>query len=381
MNITALTNLLSRKFRGASIDDVQGVTNYTLFDEAAKNLLSKIDPFETVRHSEVDVFDGIYDYASPSDLKGKKILDIRPQVNRASYDNASQTFTEDFDRDKEEQKFSVEFDEGTKFIRYRNSVGRSITVTETTDDNWTATSGVTNIVEDTILYVEDGMSLRFDVASGSNLLTWDGDSVIDLSDHTNKSTFFLWVYYPDSSLITSLTIRVGSSASAYYEMTGSIHFGSIRNGWNLYKFSWNGATETGTTLEASTDYVRLALVTTSADTDIRIGRLSSKLPSPHEFVYYSNCLFRPVSGSTWLTLPTVVTDIVNLDIEAEPLFINECCVLIADDLQQYDESEKFRIKLDGTGEELGMYDCYKRDKPSEAIRPQTTYYKIRGIRK
>ncbi len=384
MNITNIKNTLASKFSGASLDDIGGIQDYTLFEEAAKNLIAEIDPFETVRHGELNLFDEIYDYGLSSaapDLKGKKVIDIRPQGERDSGEDFRQTFTEDFDRDKELQDnwFSVEYDEGTKFLRVDKRISNAITVSDLDDANYTATSNISNIAEDTILYHDSGKSLRFDVALGTSLLTWNGAVTVDLSDHTNKSSFFLWVYWPDSSLVTSLTLRVGSSAANYYEMTGQIHVGSIRSGWNLYRFDWNGVADAGTTDESATDYVRLAFVTTSADTDIRIGALESKLPSPHELVYYSKALFRPLAGSTWLTLPSADTDILNLDSDAENIFINECCYLVASNLQNNEEIEKYNRILFGQGERGnrssgGLYGNYRADKPSETIRPSSRYY-------
>jgi hypothetical protein len=373
-----IKNILGRKFRGANIDDVQGTSDYTLFEEAANNLISHIDPIETVRTSELSLYNEIYDYASPSDLKGKKILDIRPQGRRNGVDFRS-TFTEDFDRDKEYENewFSVEFDEATKFLRINKDVSNSLPVTDTVTTNYTAGTGVSNIAEDTVLRLTDASSLRFDASSGQNLLTFAGTAV-GLSAHELKASFFTEVYYPDSSLITSLKVRVGSSSANYYEITGVIHRGSIRTGINLYRFDWNGATETGTVDIESIDYVRYELTTTGADTDIRIGKLSSKLPSLYEIKYYSNALFRPLSGSTWLTKPTAETDILNLETEAQNLFMYECCVLIADGLQYEAETQKYRAHLgiDGLGQMTGtgLYGNYKKDKPSEAIRPSSRYY-------
>ena len=378
MTLTQIKAILGRKFRGANIDDVQGISDYTLFQEAASNLLSEIDPYETVRHGEINLFNEIYDYGLSSaapDLKGKKILDIRPQGKRTSADDFRQTFTEDFDRDKEFENdwFSVEFDEGTKFLRVNKSVSNSIGVTDTEDSSYTATSGVSNITEDTILQLGGQKSLRFDVASGSNLLTWAGNG-LDLTTHELKSSLFLEVYWPDASIITSITLRIGSSATDYFEITGAIHFGSARNGVNLYRFDWNGATETGSVGITAVDYARYAIVTTSVDTDIRIGKLSSKLPSPHEIVYYSNALFRPTSGSTWKTIPTADTDIINLETEAQNIFLNECCEIIAEDLTLDGEDQKFYTHLHGDGQKTGLYDQYETDKPSEAIRPSSRWY-------
>lgn len=379
MTISDIKNILNRKFRGANIDEVQGISDYTVFEEAASNLLSEIDPYETVRTSEINLFNDIFDYSAPSDLKGKKILDIRPQANRSSAEDFRQTFTEDFDRDKDitNNFFTVQFDEASKFLRINKSVSNSITVTDLTSSNYTATSGVSNIAEDTILHFGDGKSIRFDVASGANLLTWAGTSV-DLSDHTQKSTFFLPIYLPDASIISSIVMRVGSDSSNYYSITGSIQYGSARNGYNIYKFEWNGVSDSGTTDESAIDYVRLAITTTSADTDIRIGKLASKLPAPHEIVYYSNSIFRPTSGSTWLTKPTALTDILNLEHEAQNIFIYECCVIIADDLQRENESMKFYSHLHGDAQKRGLYQQYKEDKPTEKIRPNNRWYELRG---
>ena len=226
MTITQAKTILGRKFSGATIDDIQGISDFTVFEEAAANLVSEIDPFETVRMGELNLFNEIYDYGLSStapDLKGKKVIDIRPQANRTTADDVRQTFTEEFDRDKQFTRnwFSVQFDEGTKFIRINRPISRSNSVTSLESGDYTATTGVTNIVEDTVLFNRDGKSIRFDVASGTNELAWDGTAV-DLDEHELKSSFFLWVYYPDSSFITSLTVRVGSSATAYYEITGAI---------------------------------------------------------------------------------------------------------------------------------------------------------------
>lgn len=380
LNITQVKNTINRKFRGADIDDVRGISDYTIFREAASNILSRTDLFETIRVKEFDLFDGVTDYAVEGDLKGKKIIDIRPQSSRTPYDDFRQTFMEEFDRDKgyTDNYFSVEFDDADKFVRINKKLANSINVTSNTDDDYTATSGVSNITEDTILKIGGSNSIRFDVASGSNLLTWNGAASIDLSTHTNKSTFFLEVYWPDSSIITSITLRIGSDSSNYYEITGALQRGTVKDGINLYKFEWDGVSDSGSTDETAIDYVRLAIVTTAADTDVRIGKLSSKLPYPYEQVYYSNTLFRPVAGGSWLTTPTAVTDIVNVEQEVENIFIYECCRIIADDLVREQEAQKFRklLGVDDFGRLTGggLYGDYMSDKPSEAIRPNNRWY-------
>ena len=74
-------------------------------------------------------------------------------------------------------------------------------------------------------------------------------------------------------------------------------------------------------------------------------------------------------------IPTVDTDIINLDLGEEPLFNNECCALISEDKHMYEDSLKFKERL------IEGYKTYKMEKPGEAIKPQSIYYHSRGIRK
>lgn len=372
--ITLIKDTLSRKFKGASIDDVEGISDYSVFREAAGRLTKKIDPIETVRRGTLTMFEDVYDYSIPADLK--KVIDIRPQVGRVTSDNYSRTYIEDLDRDKSNMTFSVEYDNGTKFMRVvDNTLSKSIPVDETLDDNWTAGTGASNIAEDTVLYSEGARSLRFDISSGTSFMNWNGASTVDLSEHQEKSSFFKWIYFPDSSIVTSVTLLVGSDGSNYWEMTGQIHFGSIKSGWNLYRFDWDGATETGTVVETAIDFVQMQFVTTSADTDIRMGQLISRMPYIHDVIYYSRYIFKKKSDSSWTGTPESLDDTMILEEDAENIFVYECCEIIAGDSQDEGEENKFNKLLHGDGNEVGLYAEYEADQPSQAMKPQTRYYR------
>ena len=110
--------------------------------------------------------------------------------------------------------------------------------------------------------------------------------------------------------------------------------------------------------------MRFELTTTSVDTDIRIGKLSSKLPAPREYVYYSNYLFRSSSG-TFKEIPTVDTDIVNLDIDAENIFLTECARIAARELHNTELKNDYQTELYGDIKTVGLIGRYKARKPSE----------------
>ena len=95
--ISDLKNDISRKLHGNSLSKIEDPLG--LIYEAGRTVIDDIDPIMTKRRTQIAnaLYDQVYDYSAPSDLKGDKIIDIRRQVNRKSGDNFSQTFDESFD--------------------------------------------------------------------------------------------------------------------------------------------------------------------------------------------------------------------------------------------------------------------------------------------
>lgn len=384
MTIQNLTDRLARKFRGSSIDDVQGIGDFSLFSEAANNLLSEIDPYETVRLYRFNQFGGITKYAPPDDLKSKKLIDPRPQDGRAGED-FNQTFIKEFDRDKDFdfQKVSVEFEDGNKVLKLAQSGKGSRRVDDvSSDDDWTAAGGATGLETDIVIKLDKSNTLRFDLGATGGYVENSELSLVDLSGDEDVSTFFRKIYLPVATPLTSIEIRIGSSNADYWTIPGEPQFGDYVVGVNLIRFDWADATPSGDPDSAEIEYERITFVTTSAIADVRVGPMDSKLPTPYEVPYYSNCLFRNPDDGTFLSTPNDTGDEIVLEVEAENIFFYECCTLIAEDLSLDDEAMKFRKKLGRneagalTGD--GLYGNYKRDKPAEGLRPHTSYMNFRS---
>lgn len=374
MNITDVKAILGRKLAGANIDDIQGISDYTLFKEAAVNLISQVRPAETTRRTTLSVFTDVYDYAPPTDLVDVK--DIRPQTaTRDERENPTRRFTEDFDQEKGQEDFSLEWEDANRKLRYVKSVGGNIGIHTmdglATNGTWDGTAA--NIALDTENPYKGSGSIIADYDTGEYIEN-DDFTAVDLSDHKNKSTLFLAAYFPDASLVTDVALRWGSSSSAYFSRTVTApQFGSFRNGWNLIPFVWNGATETGTVDATGIDYLRVTLTLSTSDTDIKIDNIFSALGEIQDLVYYSKYLFRSSAG-TWLEAPTADSDLVNLDDDAENLFVYECIRLAARGLQGRSETYLDYTKtLYGDGKDVGDYARYKERNPEERIRPQSQY--------
>lgn len=381
MNITTLKGVLSRKFTGASIDDVEGISDYSLFKEAAANMVNEINPAETTRKTTLSVFEGVYDYSPPADFKG--LVDIGPQAQRNVSDNPTRRFSEDFDTHKNNNDFTIEWRDATKILRYSKSVGNSESIhtmdSLTANGTWDGTAA--NISADTFNPYKGSASIKADYDTGEYIEN-DDFTAIDLSDHENQSTLFLAGYFPDGSLITNISLRWGSSSSAYFSRTATApQFGSFANGWNLIPFDWNGATETGTVDTNAIDYLRITPTLSASDTDIKFDTIFSALPKVNDLLYYSKYLFRSSAG-VWKETPTADSDLINLDTDAENLFVYECVRLIAIAMQGRGEIYiTYTNMLYGTPQVVGMYARYKTRNPDEPIQPQSQHRTFRWTKK
>ena len=275
MTIGQVKTILDRKLVGASIDEIEGITDYTLFKEAASNLLNEINPAETVRHTQISVFGTVYDYAPPVDTK--EIVDIRPQSQRSVVDNPTRRYSEDFDINKNYNNFTLEWRDASKVLRYSKNIGNTtgIHTMESLTANGTWDGTAANLAVSTFNPYKGSGSISADFDTGEYIEN-DDMTKIDLSDHRLLSTIFLSIYLPTASSLTSISLRFGSSTTAYWTQTASApQFGSFHNGWNLVPFSWITATETGTVDEDNMDYIRATLTLSASMSGIKIDDIFS----------------------------------------------------------------------------------------------------------
>ena len=374
-------------------DDLAGqihgrsVSKVTNPDSAARRagykVLTQVDPEETKRFAQITLYDGVEDYALPmTDLKDKKIFDVRPQVNRSKNDNLSSRFSKDFDLKKQDNWLSVEYSDGTEFIRISKRLSPSSASIDAMDrvGSWLASGDASNLAVDNLYSVSDGSSLKFDLANAgsSGLVTNSAVTTRDLSDGEGSYAFFLWVYLPVSSTdITGVNLRFGSSPTSYWESTGTIHFGSQRQGWNLFRFDWPAGAGTGSPDSSAIDYIRIEITYGgTAVTGIRIDRLFASLPRIWTIGYYSSFIFK--NGTTWSDVPNDDNATLNLGTTSFLLFEYEYALAALQQIQGKDAAADrsfFFKELYGDGQNSrGMYVEYRKNNPSQAEKVTQTWY-------
>jgi len=367
---------LARKLQGVTLDQVEGVD--TLIEEAGRDILADYDAPETKRLSTLTnpIYDDVYTYQLPSDLKGDKIVDIYRQANGTT--EVMQVATNDFREDKTNNTFNVFYNDAGKTLKISKNVGKNANLsTLNTTTDWLAGNDAFNLTSDTLNYISGGSSLKFDlsgVGTDGYLEATALDSV-DMSDYEDEGAGFLYVYLPDSSIITSIDLRWGDDSANHWNRTvTTTHEGlAFEDGWNLLRFDWNGATETGTPDSSSVNYSRITInYDGTADTDLRVDSLVFRLGSLFKIYYYSNYLFRTSAG-VWQEGVSDDTNIVNLETDSYNLLLSRAYYLAS--LQIANGNSNFNIE-GGLTEYTTLLMKLKNKYKSEAQKRISYYYKV-----
>lgn len=380
------------------LNDISGVTHGTTtnkipnifgaINRAARQVLQDVDPKETQRILALaQVFNSVYDYPVPADVKGDRIIDLRPQAGRTPNDIFVQGYSQDFDAYKNvslANKIITQWNTGVKTLRIEAPTIKSpLTLCDTsTITGWTATVGAQNISLDTSFNVAGGGAIQFDLAAGSasGSIQISNLSPVDVTGHVNIDTEFYWAYLPTGASITSFNLKWGSDYTAnYYTLTVTTtqQGTAFQNGWNIIAVPWVSATKVGTPVITAFDSVQLTVAYNSTlQTGLKFCNLTSNPGFIFELQYYSKYLFRnPLTNVFQETVVDVATDgntIINLDTDSYNLLFNKTAMYTAQSLQGAD------AEYDATfwdSEYQTALARYKGLNPSETMLKGSTYYR------
>lgn len=380
-------NDLTGMSHGGSLGKIRNLD--ALWWRAARNLITRINPQETRRITNITnaIHDDIYDYALPSDFKD--IIDLRPQVGRLPKDNITKIKSERFDlyKAREDGMVQIKDNNGTKSIRINIDISPSpITLHEfnsLTGNGTVAVVGTaSNLGIDGQYFVSGSKSVKFDVAATGDGIKVTGMTTINLSDHDEISEHFIRVYLEDVTNINSITPVWGNDLSLNFwtgvAQTAQADGTAFRVGWNIIRIQWNAATETGTVTPSEIDSLQVTFDVDAAISNVRVDLWTSSLGEIWEIEYYSKYLFRSSAG-VFLKQPTATddSDIINLDEDGYNIFIDEVAYLASQQTQGEDavfDRNFLFAELYGEANKRGLYDLYTAKHPNEAMKEQGRYY-------
>lgn len=378
---------LSSIIHGTNLNDVNNLNG--LFNRAARQLLLDLDPQETIRIAPftTPIYNQVYDYALPVDIKGTKLIDVFPQVNRNGRDVYLQDYNQDFDIKKiltSQDQFTILFNSGLKTIRIAAPFLNAPTVLNYASDTnsngtWVTGGGATGLVVDNVNFIDGGGSLEFNLAAGQSTGYLENSTMtpLNLTNNLNQATNFLYSYLPTASSVSGVELRLGSSSTNYYVLNSSItqQNTSFSNGWNLLQYPWVNMTVVGTPNIAAINYIRVTWTYDSTlQTAVRLNDLLSILGTILNVQYYSKYLFRTLAG-VWQETTTATTDLINLDTESYNIFLNQVAYLTMQQLQGLDAlffDANFFLQEYQAGVKR-----YKSMYKSQVQLPQSTYYKMK----
>ncbi len=330
LNITTVNGELAAVLHGTSLNKIQNLTG--LHNRTARQLLADIDPMETIRKTltATPLFNEVWDYSCPSDLKGDRIIDISPQYIRTPAQVITQTYNQPFDIDKNAfnppSEFTIQFNNAVKTIRINDTTlpqGVVLDACESTD-GWTANSTASNLTLDNINYAAGSGSLSFDVTTGTGSISKTLASQLDLSNQLNQASLFYYLYLPTGSQLTSTTIRWGSDASNYYSrtLTTTNEGNAFATGWNLIRADWLGATVVGSPVVTAIDYIDIIVVVTANQTGIKVDNITSIMGLYRTIEYYSKFMYRDAITGAFQETVTDNSNLINLDTDSYNLYFN-----------------------------------------------------------
>lgn len=361
---------------------------YPLFERAANNMLAKIDPVETERTLPLaqTIHSDVFNYALASDFK--KPIDLIPQDTRGAADDARRILARPFDLTKaiRDKTISIESNEGTKFLRanWRFRTPKVLNSMDglTANGTWSAVATAAALATDDIYHVSGAASIRFNVVTTGDGIQNTTMSAVDFSDEDEVGDFYVWIYLPSAP--TSISARWGNDLTAKYwsstAQTAQADGTAFKVGWNLIRFPWATATETGTVDPTLIDSFRVTLAS-AALTAVRVDNITCSIGRPFDLKYYSKYLFKNAAG-TWLAQPTDDADVVVLDSDALNIFLYECLIEMAQQMEGTDSAFDITYatrKLHGDPNlpdhlgQAGLYRLYTAEHPSQTKRASAGY--------
>ena len=151
--------------------------------------------------------------------------------------------------------WGIDYSDGLKRIFVKATNIRSSFIINECDslDGWQGLNDATNLTLDTTRFKRGSASINFKIdetISGDERATlkYNPLAPINLSSWTNKAVFFVDMYMVNSSGVSSITLKFGSSSTDYWSIAQTQNSDNQpfqSNSWNGIVFAWENAIQIG----------------------------------------------------------------------------------------------------------------------------------------
>lgn len=370
--------------RRSNITNVITVRNF--INRAARLVISEVDLRSTKRNAVLgtDLFDDIYSYPAPSDLKGDAIIDLIPQVNRKTNFRLELLSEQEFDRVKtiKSNVVALATDDLVKKIMFSGDVNDTSLVAGTLDNltsegAWSAYNDATNLVADADNYVVGGGSIKFDLTGSATTAGIQNTTItaLDISKYVNNGHIFVWVYINSITNLTNFICDIGNDLTTNYytqTITTNNEGVSFYNGWNLLRFDFASMTKNGTITATAIDSIRIYMTKTAGKSDdgYRFDHIVLHTGEIHNLLYYTRFPWQSSAG-VFLENSTADTDYINAETDEFELFVFRSKMELFRELRRYD------LVKDARDEYEKLKAQYKKFNLSERVERNKQYWNPR----
>jgi|10_taG_2_1085330.scaffolds.fasta_scaffold83851_1 hypothetical protein len=339
---TTLKNYIQAETRNQQDSVVPSLR--TVINESIRDEISGFDYRSTQRHTRT--FRGVYDetrlYPLPSDMMDEALVDIHKykHFDEGSNENYRKVNLRKFNSNQTLNTFAFDYDHGVKWLAANIETAKGQVQLHTMNNltengTWTASDDGSAIALNSSNFISGSNAIQITGTGTANAIV---NSTFAQSDISSTDFGFVWVYFPTTTNLSSVTLLYGSDASNYYSSTPTSPFNldSFTTGWNLVGFDRSSETTTGSPDEDNIDYAKVTANYSSASTDVIIfDQLWFAQGEGFDLVYHSFYPWRTTAG-VWQETSTLDTDVLNVDIEEYNVWKKRCVYDIATNIPMSD---------------------------------------------
>lgn len=333
------------------------------------------------REFDMLAYAGVKEYPLPSDFIGI----IEP---KRPYDLHSPNFNHTTEREFVHwpygQTTAIKFVNETPFLIFNETgsskVGVNTCNSLTDGGTWAVTGDGSALAVDSEIFTSGTSSLKFTVtaSAGTTTLTCTSLSQVDITDFLTSGKLFLDLFTPQTNTVaaTSVTMKLGTSASAYYTVSTTLrHRGdTILNGWGQLSFDLTSATIVGSPDSTDTEYFELVINhgLTGVDGVYRIDDIFLSSGIYYQIPYYSKYNVKDASGN-YKERITATDDTLLCPADLDEMIIYKTLEYAAA-IRLRDQALANYYKIENLPKEAYLRSKY----PRQESRTQTTWYKNSG---
>jgi len=331
-----------------------------------------------------NLFNGIFDYACPSDLDGLKLIDIPAQAKRGDGEFFLVPTTE-FSIKKPKGAVAVKDFNGTRVLQINSSIADkeivaaeldSLTSGSSDGSSWALFGDGTSLAADTDDFIKGAGAIKWNISSAGGTtagIQHSSINAIDMTDYFGgTSAFFVWAKINSITNLTNYILRFGTDSSNYYYKTVTTQADGTAfvAGWNLLKFDVSSYSTTGTPTNTNIKHFAIYMTKTAgkvSETDYKFDWLVLKRGVVHNVEYYSKYGWQSSAGA-YKENSTDDLDLLVADTDEYEMIIEKAVEIAGREVKEFDIArEAERLYKEKVAE-------YKLRNPSEAKIMTSEYY-------